>query len=213
MYYHYINWWRERKKERESSFKQSTANYTFILLISLISPMFLYQLVVTNDILLHFKEGFLYRHIDCLHPNYALCSLTVYIAWCVNTLCIYTYTMTNAAHMLSEKSYSTVTYATGINSHNDSVICHLNSWANSVKSHTLFSPHHISYLSTSMLSISYKRTIDFITAFMLWGRGRGTASNIGWGVGKRSFMWRYLLILMQTISPSENIKISTQKLQ
>lgn len=58
-----------------------------------------------------------------------------------------------------------------------------------------------------------KRTIDFITAFMLWGRGRGTASNIGWGVGKRSFMWRYLLILMQTISPSENIKISTQKLQ
>lgn len=106
-----------------------------------------------------------------------------------------------------------MTFATGINSHNDSVICHLNSWANSVKSHTLFSPHHISYLSTSMLSISYKRTIDFITAFMLWGRGRGTASNIGWGVGKRSFMWRYLLILMQTISPSENIKISTQKLQ
>lgn len=94
---------RERKRERESSFKQSTANYTFILLISLISPMFLYQLVVTNDILLHFKEGFLYRHIDCLHPNYALCSLTVYIAWCVNTLCIYTYTMTNAAHMLSVK--------------------------------------------------------------------------------------------------------------
>lgn len=92
MYYHYINWWRERKKEKESSFKQSTANYTFILLISLISPMFLYQLVVTNDILLHFKEGFLYRHIDCLHPNYALCSLTVYIAWCVNTLCIYTAT-------------------------------------------------------------------------------------------------------------------------